>query len=202
MRYLISIVKSQLSEKNGLFSFNKRHVGVCFILVVLGCTFVFLSWERNVEVEKPRQIDKIYYRFETIFSDEGGFGQAFSKRTERWRFALELIENFNFFETCWGSGFEFIPLIGEEFHPGENAEGDPHNFIIASFLYSGLLGFVGILALIFLTIFPLVQYREKFGTEFVLVYLTVLAFTITGAPSLFSVRLLPVMTLTVFSLSK
>ena len=202
VRYLISGGKSHLTGEKRIFSFNKLNLGVCIILLALGCAFVFLSAERNVEIEKPRQMEEIYFRFQTIVSEEGSFKQAFSKRTERWLFALELIENFSFFEICWGSGFEFLPLIGEEFHPGKKAKGDPHNFIIASFLYSGLLGFAGVLALIILTIFRLVQNRDKFGTEFILVYLTALAFTITGAPSLFSVRLLPVMTLTVFSLSK
>jgi len=101
-----------------------------------------------------------------------------------------------------GSGFEFLPIIGEEFSAGKNVESDPHNFIIASFLYSGVFGFAGVLALLILTVLRLVKSRDKFGSEFILIYLTVLAFTITGAPSLFSVRLLPVMTLTVFSLSK
>jgi O-antigen ligase len=199
IRYVISVVKSHLRGEKRIFSFNKLNLGVCIILLAVGCSFVFLSGQRNVEIEKPHEIEKIYYRFQTIFSEEGSFEQAFSARTERWRFALELIENFDFFEIYWGSGFEFVTVIGEEFHPGENAEGDPHNFIIASFLYSGLFGFAGVLALIILTIFRLVQNRDKFGTEFVLVYLTVLAFTITGAPSIFSVRLLPVLSLTTFS---
>jgi O-antigen ligase len=202
IRYFISLGKGHLTAVRKISSFSKRNLGVCIVILALGCAFLFFAGEMNVAIEKPRQVERIYYRFQTIFSDEGSFGQAFSKRTERWRFALGLIENFSFSEILWGNGFEFSPLIGEEFHGGEETEGDPHNFVIASFLYSGLFGFAGILALIFLTIFRLVQYRRKFGTEFVLVYLTVLAFTITGAPSLFSVRLLPVMTLTVFSLSQ
>jgi hypothetical protein len=199
IRYVASMGKSHLMGERRFFSFNKSNFGACIILLGLGCAFVFLSGERNIEIEKPNEIEKVSRRFQTVFGEEGSFVQAFSKRTERWLFALELIEGFSFFEIVLGSGFEFLALFGEEFHPGENAEGDPHNFMITSFLYSGLPGFTGVFAFIILAIFRLMQDREKFGTEFVLVYLTTLAFTITGAPSLFSVRLLPVLSLTAFS---
>ena len=153
----------------------------------------------NFNVEKPREIDKLIYRLSTLGPEEGGFRRAFSKRTDLWTDAGDLIETFNFYELFLGSGFEFLQFYGWKSGGGAGSEGDPHNFIISAMLYSGFIGSAAILALIFFTLFQLFTKRDKYGSELLLLYVTTLIFTIIGAPSFFSVRLLPVITLTIFS---
>jgi hypothetical protein len=162
----------------------RNNLGVVVVLLVLSTVVVAFLAGRTLDVEKPFELNKLVYRFSTLGAEQGGFRRAFSKRTDLWADAGELIETFSIYELCFGGGFEFLKFYGRKAGSGEGSEGDPHNFIVS---------------LISLTFFQLFKKREKYGTEFLLLYATALVFTITGAPSLFSVRLVPVIILTTFS---
>ena len=195
----LSFFRLVLDGGGRVFSYVKNNLGVLVVLFVL-CTvgLVFLAG-RTLDVEKPLELNKLVYRLSTLGAEQGGFRRAFSKRTDLWADAGELIEAFNFFELFLGSGFEFFQFYGRKSGAGADSEADPHNFIISAMLYSGLIGCVVMVGLISLTLFRLFRKREKYGIDFLLLYVTALVFTITGAPSLFSVRLVPVMILTTFS---
>jgi O-antigen ligase len=177
----------------------RNNLGVVVVLLVLSTVVVAFLAGRTLDVEKPFELNKLVYRFSTLGAEQGGFRRAFSKRTDLWADAGELIETFSIYELCFGGGFEFLKFYGRKAGSGEGSEGDPHNFIVSAMLYSGFIGCAAMIALISLTFFQLFKKREKYGTEFLLLYATALVFTITGAPSLFSVRLVPVIILTTFS---
>lgn len=137
-------------------------------------------------------------RFKSIFSGERSSADPFSERLERWDFAAELIEDHTLLEILFGSGFEYLASYGERSLEVKE-EGDPHNFVISSMLYSGLVGVMLILALIAYTFLRLYINKKIYGSEFFLVFLTTLLFWSVGGNSLFSVKILPVVILTILS---
>jgi len=200
LKFVASCFRFALDGGVRFFSLVRKHRGSVFVVLVLASSiaFTFLA-QRDLDVQNPLELKRLAYRLSTLGDERGGFRRAFSKRTDLWTDAADLIEAFNFYELFLGSGFEFLQFYGWKSRGGVGSEGDPHNFIISAILYSGFIGSAAILALIFLTFFQLLTKRDKYGSELLLLYVATLIFTITGAPSFFSVRLLPVITLTVFS---
>jgi len=184
-----------VGEKGNLVS-SRSNVFAWVFTIALSAVILVVVWDFEFNVEKPRGLNKLVYRLSTLSAGEGGFSRAFSKRTDRWIYAAELIEDSGVQGLFFGSGFEFLKLYGRR--DGVD-EGDPHNFIVSAMLYSGFIGSISLLGLILYTILRLFMKREKFGSELLLLYITALVFSITGAPSLFSVRLIPVISLTTFS---
>jgi O-antigen ligase len=199
VKLVIVFFRASLSGGASVFFFLRKNLRVVVVIVALiSMVFVFLV-ERGFDFVKPVEIHRLVYRLSTLGEREGGFRGAFSKRTELWAYSGELIDEYSFYGLCFGGGFEYLKLIGRKTGDGERGEGDPHNFIISAMLYSGFIGTAAMIALIALTLFKLITKREKYGNEFLLLYIATLIFTITGAPSFFSIRLLPLVTLTVVS---
>lgn len=196
LRSGVRLVKGFFVGEKGILAFSRSNVFACLLTIVLSAAILVVVWDFDFNVEKPRGLNKLVYRLSTLTAEEGGFGRAFFKRTDRWIYAAELIEDSCVYELFFGSGFVFFKLYGRR--DGVD-EGHPHNFIISAILYSGFIGSIGLVGLIFYTILRLFAKREKYGSELFFLYITALVFTLTGAPSLFSVRLIPVISLTTFS---
>jgi O-antigen ligase len=195
----VSSFRLVLNGGGRFFSSVRKNLGVLVVLLFLSTVVVVFLAGRTLNVEKQFELNKLVYRFSTLGAEQGGFRRAFSKRTNLWADAGDLIEEFAYYELFFGGGFEYLKILGRKYSTDADAEGDPHNFIVAAMLYSGFIGCAAMIALISLTLFQLFRKREKYGTEFLLLYVTALVFTITGAASLFSVRLVPVIILTTFS---
>jgi hypothetical protein len=198
LRTGVELAKISFVGVRRIFVFSRKNFFTFFLTITLLGVILVVSWNFNFNIEKPREIKKLVYRLSTLGPEGGGFERAFSKRTNLWLYFGELIDQYSWPELLLGSGFEYLELYGKVFH-GKDSEGDPHNFVFSAMLYSGLVGCAGVLALILWTFWLLLKNRKKFGNDIFLLYVTALVFTIIGAPSLFSVRLLPVIMLTTFS---
>jgi hypothetical protein len=119
-------------------------------------------------------------------------------RTSLWNYGLDLIDERKWPEILLGGGFEYVHSLGLAFGTDES---DPHNFVISSMLYSGLIGTSLLVLLIITSFYKLWVDRGIYGKEFIFLYLILLTFIGIGANSIFSVRLLPVVLLTIFSVN-
>ena len=186
-----------ISRRAGLRGISKVIVLTIFIVTLL---WIGSWYKRTMEFERMREFYKLKYRLETVFDKEGIFAKAFSVRTSLWSYGADLIEELNGPEIFFGKGFEYVRSFGLAF-ASENRESDPHNFVISSMLYSGLIGTGFILLLLISSFFKLWIDRKIYGKEFILLYLISLAFIGIGANSIFSMRILPVIILTIFSVN-
>jgi O-antigen ligase len=184
----------------GRFEVRKISTAIAFAVLVFALVWVGSWYKRTMEFERMYEFGRLKYRLETIFDEEGIFTKAFSKRTSLWSYGFDLIDDFNWSEIFWGRGFDYLNSYGLAFGDDER-EGGPHNFIISSVLYSGLIGTSFLLLLIILSFYKLWIDRRIYGKEFILLYLISLAFIGIGATSIFSMRILPVIILTIFSVN-
>ena len=80
-------------------------------------------------------------------------------RLERWRYAWELWQTrYSVKQKIFGHGFDYLEWYGEKFYGNPKRYDFPHNPIISSFLYSGIIG--GIVYILFL-LMSLWHYWEK-----------------------------------------
>ncbi len=107
-------------------------------------------------------------------------------RTDRWRYAQELWQTrYDTKQKIFGQGFSYLEWYGEKFWRNPKRYDFPHNPIISSFLYSGIIG--GILYIIFL-IMSLWLYwkkRRQMGIFFIM-YLCCMFFSMFSGSSHFS----------------
>lgn len=107
-------------------------------------------------------------------------------RTARWRYALELWQTrYTTQQKIFGQGFKYLEWYGEKFYNNPKRYDFPHNPIISSFLYSGIIG--GIVYIIFL-ISSLWLYWKKRKTMgiFFIMYLCCMFFCMFSGSSHFS----------------
>jgi O-antigen ligase len=189
-----------MDSRAGLTVSRKRIWTVlCASVIVAFLCLCAWSYTNEVLLGGLSRLEKLEVRFKSIFFGERSSADPFSERLERWDFAAELIEDRALLEILFGSGFGYLGSYGER-SPGVKEEGDPHNFVIAAMLYSELVGVFLILALISYAFFKLYKNRKTYGSEFFLIFLTTILFWSVGGNSLFSVKILPVIILTILSL--
>jgi hypothetical protein len=171
-----------------------------FVIFFLGSA-ILISHKEETRIEKTRELRKIEYRFNTIFSSEGNFREAFAHRSERLDYAGVLIDGYDVWRLLVGSGFDYIDKYAWRFSSG-SSEGNPHNIFTSAMFYSGIIGLVLMLLMIIVSGIRLYQNRDLFGEHFVLLFAVTLLFVTAGANSLFSVRLFPLILITILSVPK
>jgi hypothetical protein len=177
---------------------NTIRVFVSILLVFVLSSSVFFLSKNKIRIVKPHQLRRITFRFNTIFSREGDFEAAFSKRTMRWHYAGYVLDGYNVWKLLLGGGFDYINEYGLQFNSA-TFEGNPHNIFISAMFYSGIVGLGLLIAMVGLGGMRLLERRKLFGEQFILLFIVCLVFVTLGAHSLFSVRLLPLILLTIFS---
>ncbi len=129
--------------------------------------------------------DSVIHRF---FVKEGAdtINYLTRTRTDRWRYALELWQTrYDTKQKIFGQGFKYLEWYGEKFWNNPDRHDFPHNPIISSFLYSGIIG--GVVYIIFL-IMSLWLYwkRRKELSIFFIMYLCCMFFSMFSGSSHFS----------------
>jgi hypothetical protein len=112
-----------------------------------------------------------------------------NERTNRFLWSFDVFINRNFLEAFFGGGFDYLRLMGIAFS-GET-EDNPHNYLLSSLLYGGIIGFV---LMIFLT-FELIFTSFKYHRIWYPIILLLIFFNLTSSNSLFSSRIFPTLLL-------
>lgn len=107
-------------------------------------------------------------------------------RTDRWLYALKLWQTrYNTKQKIFGQGFKYLEWYGEKFWGNPKRYDFPHNPIISSFLYSGIIG--GVVYIIFLiaSLWLYWKRRKQLGIFFIM-YLCCIFFSMFSGSSHFS----------------
>ena len=95
-----------------------------------------------------------------------------SPRIKRWLFAWEIFKDYSFTQKLLGNGFEYLDLYNEKFYPNKDKIDYPHNPIISSFLYSGIIGGLVYVWFLLTSLYYYYKYRKEFGLLFLLYLVT------------------------------
>lgn len=107
-------------------------------------------------------------------------------RTDRWRYAWELWQTkYSTTQKIFGHGFDYLEWYGEKFHNNPKRYDFPHNPIISSFLYSGIVGGVVYIWFLIMSLWLYWKKRKQLGTFFIM-YLCCMFFCMFSGSSHFS----------------
>lgn len=111
--------------------------------------------------------------------------QTENERTIRFSWCLDYFSGRTGVETIFGSGFEYLKMMGRSFS-GE-LEDNPHNYLLSSLLYGGILSLV----ISLLMSYELISISFNYHRIWYPVVLVVLAFGLSSSNSLFALRIFP-----------
>lgn len=122
----------------------------------------------------------------------------FSDRTQRWKYAWELwTQEYSWYSRIFGKGFDYLKMYGQKFYPNDERIDYPHNPIISSFLYSGILG--GFFYIYFLVLsFWYYWKNRKHHLLLFLAYLICFTFVFISSDSHFNVPIFAMLSLVPF----
>lgn len=134
----------------------------------------------------PRYVDQLpdsvihkYYSQDTI-------NYFAASRTDRWRYAYELWQTrYDIKQMIFGQGFKYLEWYGEKFWNNPQRYDFPHNPIISSFLYSGIIGGVVYIAFLIMSLWLYWKRRKELGIFFIM-YLCCMFFSMFSGSSHFS----------------
>jgi hypothetical protein len=107
-------------------------------------------------------------------------------RKSAWRYSYKLFLSYDLKAKIFGDGFNYLSKFGQKYHANPARLDYPHNPIISSFLYSGIIG--GLLYVYFLIIVFLNYWKyRKYHMIFFLMYLVSFFFMMFSGNSHFSV---------------
>ena len=115
--------------------------------------------------------------------------QGENERTTRFSWSLDYYYERSGFEQIFGGGFEYLTIMPNVFS-GE-LEDNPHNYLLSSLLYGGIICFIIILFLSF----ELISSSFYCNRPWYPVVLIVLFFGLTSSNSLFAMRIFPTLVL-------
>jgi len=110
-------------------------------------------------------------------------------RLERWRYATYVWDSaYNTSQKLFGRGFDYLHWYAQKFYPNKSDRKTdyPHNPIISSFLYSGIVGGVVYVAFLLSSILLYWKQRKRLGI-FLIIYLIMAFFSFFSGNSHFSV---------------
>jgi len=111
-----------------------------------------------------------------------------NERTRRWEYIDEkLSETAGIKSWIVGEGFDYLALLGKKFNYG--SDDNPHNFLIATFLYGGLISLLSLLILLF-SVCRLMVHNGAYTLMFFFLAFTVV-FSLTSSNTLFAYRFIP-----------
>ncbi len=129
--------------------------------------------------------DSVIHRF---FVKEGAdtVNYLTRTRTDRWRYARELWQTrYNTKQKIFGQGFKYLEWYGEKFWNNPKRYDFPHNPIISSFLYSGIIGGVVYIIFLIMSLWLYWKKRQQLGIFFIM-YLCCMFFCMFSGSSHFS----------------
>jgi len=144
---------------------------------------IISTYKRSILENIVIKNEKINLIKQNLREEEKGFVNS---RWLRWKVAYYLFEEASSWQKFFGNGFQYLKIYNNVFSPEEDAYDYPHNPIISSILYSGILGCI--VYVIFLIISILKYWRQKeFLSLFAILYIISFAFTFFSGNSHFSV---------------
>jgi hypothetical protein len=119
------------------------------------------------------------------------------ERIGRYNYAWNLFVNFSILKKIFGNGFNYLEEYGLKFHGNPQRLDYPHNPIISSFLYSGIIGGLFYIYFLIMVFWNYWKYR-KHHMVFFIMYLVTFFFMMFSGNSHFSVPIFTFLSLIPF----
>ncbi len=137
-------------------------------------------------LNRPRYVDQLSDSILSKYYHPGNVSHFTSPRTDRWRYALELWQTrYDTKQKIFGQGFKYLEWYGERFWKNPDRHDFPHNPIISSFLYSGIIGGVVYIIFLIMSLWLYWKKRQQLGIFFIM-YLCCMFFSMFSGSSHFS----------------
>lgn len=121
-----------------------------------------------------------------LYGEFAGKNNFTSPRTDRWKYAWELWQTkYNWKQKLFGHGFDYLEWYGEKFYNNPKRYDFPHNPIISSFLYSGIIGGIVYIWFLIMSLWLYWKKRKQLGIFFIM-YLCCMFFCMFSGSSHFS----------------
>ncbi|MBR5166482.1 MAG: O-antigen ligase family protein [Salinivirgaceae bacterium] len=134
----------------------------------------------------PRYVDQLPDSVIHKYYSKDSINYFTAPRTARWRYALELWQTrYTTQQKIFGQGFKYLEWYGEKFYNNPNRHDFPHNPIISSFLYSGIIGGVVYVIFLIMSLWLYWKRRKELGIFFIM-YLCCMFFSMFSGSSHFS----------------
>lgn len=153
-------------------------------VLLMGVILYSMSWvatNQTIFLES-RELDKLFARIETVVDSES----VTSERTIRWTKSVEIFGTYNIIEKLFGAGFDYLEIFGRLFSSSEDY---PHNYLISSLLYGGVITFCGVGLFTVVTLMRYVRQRAVFKVM-TLWFVLGIFMLLTSKNSMFSVQFL------------
>ena len=134
----------------------------------------------------PRYVDQLPDNIIHKYYSQDTINYFTAPRTIRWRYALELWQTrYTTKQKIFGQGFMYLEWYGEKFWNNPKRYDFPHNPIISSFLYSGIIGGVVYIIFLIMSLWLYWKKRKTMGIFFIM-YLCCMFFSMFSGSSHFS----------------
>jgi hypothetical protein len=120
-----------------------------------------------------------------------------SKRLDRWNYALKIWSEYPWYNKLIGDGFDYLTRFGRKFYPNETRTDYPHNPIVSSFLYSGIIGGLFYIYFLSISIWFYWKYRRHHMLLFIS-FILCLVFLMISGDNHFSVPIFAMLSLVPF----
>jgi len=176
---LISLFYNRLKKLKSQWALGK-----VLILPIVGLGFIAQYSEPIVtSLAESQLIDKSIARVFTLKEQLTGENE----RTLRVDWVLAKLQDASGQDLLLGQGFGYLSKMGTFFSVEE--EDNPHNFVLATLMYAGLIGGIVVVLLIFRAL----SLAFKQNKTMYFVFLFIVLFGLTSSNTLFSYRVFPIM---------
>ena len=172
-----------LAYSHQIFSARKQITLVTTIFVPIGVLFfISYNWGKISEyLLSTDLLDQDITRVLTLKEEL----QGENERTTRFSWSLDYFSGRTGVETVFGSGFEYLQIMGRSF--SGDLEDNPHNYLLSSLLYGGILSLIISLLMTYeLILSSFDQNRIWYPVIIILIF-----FGLTSSNSLFAYRMFP-----------
>lgn len=117
--------------------------------------------------------DTTYYPYKTNIKVDSVYNIFIAPRTMRWQFALQIfIKEYNWKQKIFGNGFDFLNWYGFYFLDDKTKSDYPHNPFLTVLLYSGIIGLLLYLVLLYKVFYYYIKYIKKYYILFIFFLIT------------------------------
>ncbi len=189
----ITLAWNILKKARQRFSVQKLITNSFLVILSLALCIAIVSGGRK-NIGDTTAMETLQYRFSSFI--QGGFSDNFSSRTHRWDYSLTLTEEYSLFSLLLGDGFNYISDYGKQFDT-DSGEDYPHNPILSSLHYSGLIGMLVAILMITLPLLCISRNIRMYGVSMLLLYFGSLLFFLPSGNSVFSYKYFLLMVLVI-----
>lgn len=118
-------------------------------------------------------VDSTYYELKTDFSIDSLKYDLGEDRILRWKFAIQIFKKeYNWKQKIFGDGFKFLNWYGYYFLGDKKATDYPHNPFLHILLYSGIVGVLLYILLLYKVFYYYIKYIKEYYLFFVFFLIT------------------------------